>query len=408
MKEYGLPTNLDDITGLENDLQQLETMMKNNHRISIFGESAVDNTTLAYHYGKFWVNQGNKTIIINSKTDQTIHSTIRDLSATLNLENRNEKKEISLIKEIFQLFNNYNVLFIYENVQFFKTIKEYLPPMENKNFQVLLISQEQYNQQFISYKLESLEKKSLDDRKKHDLIKNYNPEMTYLLHEAIKNKNTKNMKELLETGADINANNNGWTPLHHALEVGDIECIKVLISGGVNVNTANNEGWTPLCDAINRDNIEAVTLLLDKNAKINTNFKCTPLYYAVNKDNIECIQLLLNGGAIVDTYDDNGVTPLHNVVNCGNIEVLKLLLEADANVNATTNIGYTPLHIAVQYGKVDCVRVLLENGANAEAVAKYGESVLHMLEICKHSADVDEEIRNLLTLSIKSKTNSLI
>lgn len=59
------------------------------------------------------------------------------------------------------------------------------------------------------------------------------------------------MKRLIERGADVNAvNDGGWTPLHHAIEKGHENVVRMLIGAGANVNVRQNDGWTPLHQAV--------------------------------------------------------------------------------------------------------------------------------------------------------------
>ena len=53
---------------------------------------------------------------------------------------------------------------------------------------------------------------------------------------------------LLDRGADINAKDNkgGNTPLHYAVEYGNIEMATLLLDRGADVDIKNNDGYTPL------------------------------------------------------------------------------------------------------------------------------------------------------------------
>jgi ankyrin repeat protein len=59
---------------------------------------------------------------------------------------------------------------------------------------------------------------------------------------------------LVEHEADLNAQDNeGWTPLHAAVSVGNLEVAKYLVSAGAKLNICNNDSDLPvdLCDAGN-------------------------------------------------------------------------------------------------------------------------------------------------------------
>jgi ankyrin repeat protein len=52
---------------------------------------------------------------------------------------------------------------------------------------------------------------------------------------------------LIERGADVTAqNNDGETPLHLALQRGQVDVARMLIERGADVTAQNNDGETPL------------------------------------------------------------------------------------------------------------------------------------------------------------------
>lgn len=67
---------------------------------------------------------------------------------------------------------------------------------------------------------------------------------------------------LLERGADINSvDNEGWTPLHYAADVGLKDAVVWLSENGADITARNNRGRTPLDVAKRRGNSEIVALL---------------------------------------------------------------------------------------------------------------------------------------------------
>jgi ankyrin repeat protein len=66
---------------------------------------------------------------------------------------------------------------------------------------------------------------------------------------------------------DCNANvnnidSNGWSALHHAAYIGDIESARTLIKSGANVNAYSNQNRTPVHLAASNDHVELIELLL--------------------------------------------------------------------------------------------------------------------------------------------------
>ena len=83
---------------------------------------------------------------------------------------------------------------------------------------------------------------------------------------------------------------------------------------------------------------------------------CSHLVGAASNGHIECTRVLLQAGADVNKADYSGFTPLICAANNDNSEVLKLLLEAGASVNYTKpNDGYSALMCAAMHGNQECI-----------------------------------------------------
>ena len=96
----------------------------------------------------------------------------------------------------------------------------------------------------------------------------------------------------------------GYTSLHLAVKSGYIECIKLLLSLGANVN---------LC--IEAENLNGATALF---LAVKTN------------QSIDIINLLIAEGADVDMVDSEHVSPFQIASFCGNVDASKALMEAGA------------------------------------------------------------------------------
>ena len=82
------------------------------------------------------------------------------------------------------------------------------------------------------------------------------------LHEAAKNGDIEDVRELLEAGADVNGlNSEGATPLHWAAFKGHVDVAKLLIKRGAKVNAVTKKGSTPLRLATTHKREEMIKLL---------------------------------------------------------------------------------------------------------------------------------------------------
>ena len=92
--------------------------------------------------------------------------------------------------------------------------------------------------------------------------------------------------------------------LINAIEVGDLEEVKLLISRGVNVNEKDNSGWTPLHFASRNGHLEVMKLLISEAKSVGidivnekNNSGCTPLQSASANGHLGVMKLLISEGA---------------------------------------------------------------------------------------------------------------
>ena len=66
-----------------------------------------------------------------------------------------------------------------------------------------------------------------------------------------------------ECHADVNnIDSNGWTPLHHACYIGDLNSASFLIENGSKVNAYSNKNRTPLHLAAMNNHVDVIKALL--------------------------------------------------------------------------------------------------------------------------------------------------
>ena len=109
-------------------------------------------------------------------------------------------------------------------------------------------------------------------------------------------------RALRDKGAEVNArDNNGWTPLHVAVQVGASDIVKELLTRGADPNAKQDLGSTPLHFALVRENAKTaaiVEMLVGHGADVNaaTNSGETPLTLAQSLS-LRIAEFLLAGGA---------------------------------------------------------------------------------------------------------------
>jgi ankyrin repeat protein len=124
------------------------------------------------------------------------------------------------------------------------------------------------------------------------------------------------VRDVVASGAAVNAVSLGMTALTEAAGRGDVESTRALLQAGADPNQRGRKGLTPLCCA--------------------TAVHGRP----------ELMRLLVDSGADVNAADPKGLTPLMWAVRFGNSAAARQLLELGADRNAMNNEGDTALRVA--------------------------------------------------------------
>jgi len=235
-------------------------------------------------------------------------------------------------------------------------------------------------------------------------------------------------------GRGTDTDGGGLTPLVFAARQDCLECARVLIEAGANVNQATHYGWTPLLTAIQNRHYKISAYLLEHGANPNiaNNGGWTPLYlatdnrnieggdYPVRKpdmDHLEIVKLLLEKGANVNAricgsqstadrcvgdstetrnnftmqwlYED-GATPFLRAAQSGDVTLMKMLLARGADPKIKTSYNVTALSVAAGIGWVEgvtfewspeqnleAIKMCLDLGLDVNAADDEGRAALH-------------------------------
>jgi hypothetical protein len=153
--------------------------------------------------------------------------------------------------------------------------------------------------------------------------------------------------------------------LHDYAQFGNLERVKKLVEGGVNIDETNDDGDTALILAIAYGKFEIAVYLVEHGANVahTDDDGMTALHEACAKGNLPTMKCLLGHGARITDRSVDGKTALFYA--SGFVEAIQYLLssEGGATITETDNAGNTPLLFAAG---PDClmttVQWLLEHG----------------------------------------------
>jgi hypothetical protein len=163
----------------------------------------------------------------------------------------------------------------------------------------------------------------------------------------------------------------------------DFDDVKARIIMGARVNVKDKvyDGISPLHAAVETGNLEIAEYLLMHGAKANMRdfFKRTPLMMMGEDASIEMLQLLVRYGAKLTLLDKQKNTILHHLAeNDNEKELVRQAANFGVNVNAVNKEGKTALMIAVENDSSDVVEALIESGADVNLRDRSGRTALDM------------------------------
>lgn len=197
------------------------------------------------------------------------------------------------------------------------------------------------------------------------------------------------VQKLIEKGADVNLQTKVGNPLKFAVESGDIEKVKLLVSAGASKYSLSNitykhisEYFFPnsyILEYLLEENVEKVKELVENGADVNykTEDGDYLIMLAVKMQNIALIKLLLDHKAHVNIKNRIGLkSPLVLATELKNRGVIAMLINAGADINVRDKLGRTPLFISIENGDIDTVEYLVNKGADFNVFNTDNKTVL--------------------------------
>jgi ankyrin repeat protein len=152
---------------------------------------------------------------------------------------------------------------------------------------------------------------------------------------VIKRNDTAALNRLIFKGFDIDlVDVLEGAPIHCAVEHGSVECLKILIENGADLNCRSiQKSETPVQIAVRVRNRVIYDILTSHDVDLTLRNKDgeTALFYAVRNNDEALIDDLVKRGVDVNDRNDCGVTPLYVAVSLKKPRLVKKLLEHKAD-----------------------------------------------------------------------------
>ncbi|KAK6001616.1 hypothetical protein QM012_002947 [Aureobasidium pullulans] len=134
----------------------------------------------------------------------------------------------------------------------------------------------------------------------------------------------------------VEVSDHGNTALHIAARNRHHSIIRLLVETGTDINSQNDQ-------------------------------QMTALQIAISSANTNTAQFLLELGADTTCTTSSGETVLHLAARNGDVAMVELLLQRYVSINVRNHCGETALHAAVTAGHEEVVRVMLAHGVDPQA-----------------------------------------
>lgn len=158
---FGLPINIVNVIGRDKEIEDVYDMLKKDKNVAVTGLGGIGKTSLVTYCVKEWVITSRDAFVkhvafLNCDSLSTFQYSIESLAMKLHI-NINGVPLLEVLKDVIDEMRRENVLFIYDNVDDYEIIRNYLPRDENQNIFSLATSQNtELQEYFTCYKLEMM------------------------------------------------------------------------------------------------------------------------------------------------------------------------------------------------------------------------------------------------------------
>lgn len=166
----------------------------------------------------------------------------------------------------------------------------------------------------------------------------------------------------------------GKSLLRYACRIGQVECIRVLMSELTRGKAMEGRMLHALCTAGRAKYFASVVSACGREGLCSGAVPVVHRFARVG--DTAAVQALVNEGVDTEIRDREGMTPLMAAAYKGRLDCARRLVQMGANVNAQDKFGNTPLMAAVSANCPALVRFLLDHGAHADMKDRGGRTAM--------------------------------
>lgn len=186
---------------------------------------------------------------------------------------------------------------------------------------------------------------------------------------AIKENNFQIVDSLLNDGFNPNTTDDDeFTALHHASQIGNLEIVEVLIEKGADIHAKSKSGDSIFIWACWGGKIDIIKVLIEKGADINSEDKYghTGLKIAELQNNTELKELLLKNRVGNKMNKMDPISTLFNAASYGQLSLFESIVMDGMDLDVTDHRGLTALMIAAKNGHTNLVQALINHNVEIE------------------------------------------
>ncbi|XP_052187449.1 uncharacterized protein LOC127798144 [Diospyros lotus] len=225
-----------------------------------------------------------------------------------------------------------------------------------------------------------------------------------IIHHAILCNNARAVEVLLNCGADVEfpvktTTKTEFLAIHLAAQIGSVQVLQHLIRGGCDINSKTDSGDTALMICTRYKHKDCLKLLVSAGVDLglaNLAGQCAESIARLVQWTLgfqQAVLEVIRGGKAACSSNASMFSALMFVTRANDIETLKKLVQrSEINIDEQDGNGFSAAMLAAAAGHVEAFRLLVYAGADVNLCNRYGETAITLSEINKNGSIFEKVI----------------